>query len=404
MAGNLTDAKLRNLSAPEAGQAEYPDDAVPGLRARIGRSGKVSFVVRKRFGKSVRVITLGQFGTAFGIKEARRKARSIISDIEAGRPVDAPKVRPASDRTLRVLFPEYLAARKDKRRAVGELERIWRKCILPVLGDRMLESITRGDVRDLIKPMVRDRPAMARNVRAELSAFYGKWALAEFDEIKENPCRDAPVPEKGAPRSRVLADDELAALWRAAEAERWPWGPGVQLLMLTAARRSEVFGADWGEFDLVAGEWIIPAARSKNKRDHLVPLSPQAVDLLRSLPVIDGSSKVFPTRKGGREGEVGASGFSKATARIKGAVERALEREDGEQWQLHDIRRTVATRLQKMGVKITVTEAVLNHVSGTRGGIVGVYQTHDFAEEKRVALEAWADQLVRIVGGQDACV
>lgn len=297
------------------------------------------------------------------------------------------------------LLPEYLEARRAKRRSMGEAERLWRKHILPKLGDRQVEAITRADVRDLVRTIARDHPATARNVRAELSAFYGKWALHEFDEIAENPCRDAPPPEKGEARERVLEEAELAALWRVAEAQPWPWGPALRLLILTGARRGEVFGAEWSEFDLDAATWVIPGARAKNKRDHLVPLSPAALAIVRGLPVMGDSAKLFPASRGDRAGVASASGFSKGMKRIRDALDAELEREAGSDWRLHDLRRTMATGMQRLGIRLEVTEAALNHVSGTRGGIVGVYQRYDWAAEKREAFDAWADEVARIVKG-----
>lgn len=398
MAIKLTDAKLKALRAPETGQVEYPDTDVPGLRARIGKSGAIAFVLRRRVGGQIKNITLDRFGPRFGVVEARRKARSILSDLEAGKgpPVKRARVH-AGVLTLRALVPEYTRA-KAGLRSVGEIERILDKYVLPELGDRLADSVTRGDVTRLIDSIAADAPTMARAVHAQLSAFYS-WAMPRLDRLAANPCRDAGRPQKAKPRDRVLTEAELAALWAVADAEPFPWGPGLKLLMLTGQRREEVFAADRAEFDLVAKEWTIPPERAKNGVAHIVPLSPAALAVVQGIPEFADSGKLFPTRTKARQAEAGPSGYSKAQSRFRAALDAKLARKSGPHWQMHDIRRTVATGLQRLGVRFEVTEAVLNHVSGARGGVAGVYQRHDWKAEKRTALDAWAIELARLVKG-----
>lgn len=157
-----------------------------------------------------------------------------------------------------------------------------------------------------------------------------------------------------------------------------------------------MFSADRAEFDTLARVWTIPAARAKNGKPHLVPLSDAARAEFMAIAAVEGSDKLFPTRTKARQADAGPSGFSKAMARIRAAVDSQLEREEGPHWTLHDIRRTVATGLQSLGVRFEVTEAVLNHVSGARGGIAGVYQRHDWKPEKRKALNAWARHVAKL--------
>ncbi len=397
MATKLTDAKLKGLSAPAAGQVEYPDSDVPGLRARIGTSGAVTFILRKRFAGRIKNITLGRFGPRFGVAEARRKARSLISDLEVGKAPPAPKARGDAALTIRAMVPQYLAT-KAHLRTVAEAERILNGYVLPELGDRLADTVTRGEITRLIDGIAERAPAMARSVHAQLSAFYA-WAMPRLDRLPANPCRDAGRPPKGKPRDRVLSDAELAALWRVAERLPRPWGPGVLLIILTGARREEVFAADLAEFDLDAAEWTIPPERAKNGMAHIVPLSRPAVDVLKAQPIIEGSPKLFPTRTVARQAEAGPSGYSKATARLRALVQDELGKAPVPHWSLHDIRRTVATGLQRLGTRFEVTEAVLNHVSGARGGVAGVYQRHDWKAEKRAALEAWADHVLALTKG-----
>lgn len=392
----LTDAKLKGLKAPERGQIEVSDPAVPGLRVRIGATGLKTFIVRKRVGGRIKNMTIGQYGARFGLADARKKARSIISDIETGGDPSS-KLRTPSKRTstltIRSMVPDYLAAKAD-RRSVGEMKRVLENYVIPVLGDRMADAVTRGDITALVDSVAATAPVMARNVHAQLSAFYS-WALPRLDRLPTNPCRDAGRPKAPKARDRVLDDRELVTLWKLLEAEPLPWGPALKLLILTGQRRDEVFSADRSEFDLKRGEWWIPAERAKNGERHFVPLSREALAVLKKIDEVPDSPKLFPAKG---QPQNGPSGFSKVQARLRAAMLEKLG--VVRDWTLHDIRRTAATGLQRLGVRLEVTEAVLNHVSGSRSGIVGVYQRYGFAAEKRAALEVWGAEVQKLVTEQ----
>jgi integrase len=221
---------------------------------------------------------------------------------------------------------------------------------------------------------------------------------------------DAPAEERS--RERVLSDPELAALWTAADADGYPFGRLMQLLILTGARRDELREAPWTEFNLAGisvplanGQswqgplWTLPAARAKNSREHTVPLSPQAVQILKSLPRIAGGL-LFTTT-----GETPISGLSKAKARIDEAMLAELRKVDPtatlEPWTVHDLRRTFYTGLQRLGFSIEIAEACVNHTSGTLRGVARVYGRHAFLLEKADAFAAWArhvDELTHEAG------
>lgn len=393
----LTDAKLAALKPPAAGQIEISDAVVPGLRVRLGVSGGRTFIVRKRIGSRVKTITLGRYSPRFGLADARKKARTILSDIEAGGDPSAAttaRKREATGKTIRTMWPDYKAAKAD-RRSIKEIERIFNRHILPHFGDRIADTITRAEITRFIDEIARTSPVMGRNVLAHLSSFYG-WALPRLDSLPGNPCRDAGRPPAPKSRDRVLTDSELGILWNVLDDEPAPFGPAIKLLILTGQRRSEVFEADRSEFDAEAKLWTIPRERAKNGVAHLVPLSEEALTIIESLPVRDDSDKLFPARG---NGENGPSGFSKTIARVRAALEKEAERPIS-RWTLHDLRRTLATGLQRLGVRLEVTEAVLNHISGSRAGIVGVYQRHDYFKEKREALAAWAKEVNRLARAQ----
>ncbi len=204
---------------------------------------------------------------------------------------------------------------------------------------------------------------------------------------------------KESSRDRALSDDEVRWFWQACEAEGFPWGPMGKILLLTGQRRREV--AQMTEAEIDGAAWRLPAARVKNGRPHTVPLSDAALAVLKASPRIKSKpGYIFTTT-----GPSPVSGFHKARERLAARMSEIAARERGvpvsiDHWTFHDLRRTAATGMARIGIPVRVTEAVLNHVSGTGGGIVAVYQRHDFADEKRAALEAWSRLVLQLVEGK----
>lgn len=401
----ITDAKIAGMKPPVSGQLEVSDQMVPGLRVRIGTSGARTFILRKRIGGRLRNITLGRYGPRFSLSDARKKARSLLVDIEAGKDptinLATPRSSGAALGTVRSLWAVYLEREvKGRKRSAIEIERIGTRHILPVIGDRLADTITRADVTRLVEDVAYGRsdkptPRMGRAVHQQLSAFY-TWALPKLDQLPGNPCRDAGRPDASKARDRHLSQPEILAFWNAAEQLGWPFGPAFRLLLITAQRRSEVFEADRSEF---SGKlWTIPATRAKNGLEHLVHVSASAWTILDALPAFAGTDKLFPARS---NPENAASGFSKAKARLQRQMAENLGVEAVEPFTLHDLRRTAATGMQRLGIVQPVVEAVLNHVSGSRAGVAGIYQRHNYTDEKRHALNAWGAEVMRIVEGRD---
>jgi integrase len=185
-------------------------------------------------------------------------------------------------------------------------------------------------------------------------------------------------------------------VWRAAGDLGFPFGPIVRLLVLTGQRRSEVGALEWRELDLDRAIWTIPAARSKNRRQHVVPLSPEAVEIIEALPRFSGSRFVFSP------GETAPSGYSRAKTRLDARIAALNGGESLAPWILHDIRRSVASGLAGLGVNLPIIERILNHVSGSFAGVVGIYQKYNFAAEMRGALEKWGRRVETIACGGTA--
>jgi len=284
------------------------------------------------------------------------------------------------------LFDDYLKFKKKSRlRSVREIERIFKHDILPVLGKRKAEEVTSLDVTKLLDSIADRSVPVAGATSRQLSAFY-KWAMPRLPVGSTNPLTNASRPPSLKARDRVLTNAELKRLWDVLQNESDLWRTALRLMILTGQRREEVLGAEWDEFDLPKRVWTIPGKRAKNGKPHIVPLSPAVLVLLKSLP--NRTGRVFP---------VGTGLTSRAAARIREGMGPG-----GPEWRWHDLRRTMATGLQRLGIRLEVTEAVLNHVSGSRAGIVGVYQRHDWADEKRDALNRWAVEVDRIVTGKGA--
>jgi integrase len=248
------------------------------------------------------------------------------------------------------------------------------------------------------------------------TAAYGQAAFAwavKRGAVHTNPFAALPIDKRIAKRERVLSDGEIAEIWRAAGGAASPYGTIIHLLILTGQRRGEVAGMTWDELADDLATWTMPGERTKNGAAHTVSLSALARDLVRALLAEKASDRRSSSGGLVLPGAAGTpfAGWSKAKraldkaiidARAKAAAAADTSRAPLIPWSVHDLRRTVATGLQRLGVRLEVTEAVLNHISGSRGGIAGVYQRHDWAAEKRAALDAWAAHIASIAEGRMA--
>jgi integrase len=256
-------------------------------------------------------------------------------------------------------------------------------------GARQIGDITRADVIATVDKLSADAPIQANRMLAVLGKLF-RWADTK-GIANTNPCANMERAKERS-RDRVLSDAELRKVWTASAGLGHPFAGIVRLLILTGQRRNEIAGLRWSEVDLGEEHLIhLPKERTKNARAHDVPLSAQALALVAGLPRLVDADLVFTIRR------KPIIGFSR--------MKRKLDAASGVTgWTLHDLRRTVASGLQRLGVRLEVTEAVLNHRSGSTAGIVGVYQRHDYAVEKRDALQRWADHVDALVSGKTAKV
>ncbi len=399
MAG-LTTKGIEALKPGEA-RREVPDGLVPGLYMVVQPSGKKGWALRYRLGGKPAKMTLGAF-PALSVAAARERARSALIEVAKGvDPAGAARVakteaeaKAERDRVSAVidLFIERHA--KPKQKSWVETRRVFDREVIPFWGARTLGSITRAEVHELLDRVVdRGSPIMANRVLAAVRKLFN-WSV-ERGLVAASPCDKIKAPGAERSRDRILTDAELRAVWEAGDAVGWPFGPLVQLLLLTGQRREEVGAMRWAELDLDAGIWTLPKERAKNAKAHLVPLSPQAVAILRKVPRIEvegAPGYVFTTT-----GATSISGFSKAKSRVDALVARELG-ETPPAWVIHDLRRTFASNLARLGTALPTIERLLNHISGPSfGGVAGVYQRHGFEPEMRRAVDAYGDFIGRLV-------
>jgi integrase len=415
MSIRLTAKTVENIK-PSAARREIPDGDIRGMYLVIQPSGAKSYVLRYRHAGRPRKLTIGP--AEMGLGEARKLAASARAAIAAGRDPQGEKAAAreverealASKRdSVEVIVKEFMdkhVRRSNKPSTAKEYGRLLEKEIVSPWRGRRLTDISRRDVNQLLDNLVaRGAPVGSNRVLAIFRKFC-KWAVSR-EIIQHSPCDGVLARSTELPRDRVLDDRELSLVWRAADTLDWPAGPIIKLLVLTAARRGEVAGMRWGEVDFEGKLWSLPAARVKNKRPHALPLSSTALDILSALPRVENRGElVFPAgflrRTTRSQGPVPISGFTVLKQRLDRSIAELAETEGSAplaQWGLHDIRRSAASGMAKLGVDLHVIERCLNHVSGSFGGIVGVYQKHRFEDAMRRAIDAWAAHIERLVTG-----
>jgi integrase len=376
-----------------AGKADviHFDDALSGFGYRLRESGddiRKTWIVQYRRAGATRRLLLGS-AEVLSADQARAAAKKALAEIALGGDPQAAKAarRSADKFTLAAVVVEFLAAKDGtlRPRTFTEVQRYLTGPYFKPLHTMPVDQIARRDVatRLLIIARKRGAPTAAR-ARAMLSELYS-WAMGQ-GLVEANPIIGTNRPKTAPPRSRVLTDQEIVSVWNGAGAD--DFGRVVRLLILTAQRRTEVGGMSWRELDLERGAWTIPSGRTKNGREHTLPLPPLALDIIAGIPRVVGREYLFGPR---------AAGFT-SWNRPKQILDRRLGDQVGP-WRLHDLRRSAATRMCDLGVAPHVVEQILNHHSGHRGGVAGIYNRSSYQREVRAALALWDDHIRGIVQG-----
>ena len=408
----------------------------PGLYLVVQTSGAKSWAVRYRYNGKPRKHTLGPYpkiklaetdderkarlakDPKSDPPDARGLARLALAAVATGKDPQTDKVearrREASGVAAADLFETVWAAymaqhvtpnlRESTR---TEWDRFFRNVLQPRWRKRRLSEVTPADI-DALKVDLRKTPAAADKALAVLTAFFN-WTMEEPRRLlAASPCKGikktARRKEEEDTEERALSDDEIRWLWHAADKSGFPFGPMVKLLVLTGARRNEVSELADSEIDRPKSLWTLPAERAKNGRKHEIHLSDASLAVLDSMPRVTNKAGFrFSTN-----GESPCSGFSRAKRRLDRdmlelarAEAKKLGRDPAKvaiaPWRLHDLRRTFATGMAKIGIALPVVEKCLNHVSGSFAGIVRTYHKHQYTEEKKAAFNAWGSYVTALV-------
>ena len=414
----LTDRSLQALrTAPGGGRTIVWDAIIPGMAVRVGCKGKPSFyAVRRRAGAArVSWVLLGHY-PVMTLAEARRRAREALGALidgedpaslaEAKRRAREEAERRRQAGTFGAVVEAFIREHLPKRRTARSYEALIRRELIPVLGEKPIGEIRRRDIIALLKAIAargqptpgRRRPKSggkhaARHAFAALSKFFN-WAIAQDTEgLDANPVaglKPADLLGETMARDRVLNAAEIAAVWRAAETMKQPFGALLQVLLLSGQRLNEIARCSWAEIEGLDGEspvLTVPAERMKGMDGkavaHTVPLTPAVAAILRSMPRFVGGDFAFTTTAGRRP----VGGFSKA-------AHQARELAGIAHWQVHDLRRTARTGLSETGAGTFIGELVVAH---RQSGVHGVYDRHKYDREKREALLNWEAKLLSIV-------
>ncbi len=432
--GRITKRSVDAVEIPPEGKRAYLwDEVVKGFGLMVTDKGKRSYIVQYRIGgrgSPTRRVTIGTHGSPYTPEKATARAKELLDQVRRKQdPFDASKaivevakVEKALEKTNAVIAKRLgfstFADRWVEHYAKANQLKTWRdqrnvinRDLKPRLHNRPLTEITDADLVELIDSIKGRSGSGALRAYSILNLIFGYACDKERRYLPpaKNPMFGIKPPYRVGIRDRTLTDNELRLVWLAAGDLGGLFGPITRLLILTG-RRGEVGGLTWLEIDKDANEWLLPGARSKNKIPNLIPLTNSAREIIDAVPVVECNGQFLFTRMGRSP----ATNFAQAKVKLDasmletmrseaadaGASEKEIAALAVSPWTFHDLRRTFATGCQRLGFPTEVTEAVINHVGGSRAGIVGVYQTYRYQAEKRAALEAWSRHVEAVVSGK----
>jgi integrase len=367
----LSDKGIKALKSPTAArQVDVWDELLPGFGIRVGRRKKM-FIVGTRVNGRFKRFTLSPPFPQLSLADARDKARKIVDDAQRGT-----QPQKLARSTFGAVAADFMRDHASKLRTSGEMQRKLNVELLPLWRDRPMASITRSEIKALLREKAVVSPISANRLLALISKIF-TWALDE-ELIEQSPAMRLPRLGEEHERERTLTNDEIKTAWGAFDRIGYPFGPLFKMLLLTGQRRGEVAGMRWSEIGTEG--WRIPLARAKSKQGHLVPLSSLAREVLDSVPHIEGRDHVFTVTA-----DRPLTDWSKAKRRVGG------------DWRVHDLRRSAATQMRSIGIDRLVVSKILNHAEA---GITRVYDRYAADPEKAAALERWAQRLREIVGAK----
>jgi integrase len=377
----LTDATVKSLPAPQSGAKIYVCDQLEGFGVRVSQGGTKSFVLT--YGKHRERVTIGRY-PIIGLADARNRARTLLAERTLGH------YRPARLLASEALL-RFLGEQREKNRPITVT--YTHRLLLnhfPKLWRMSLEEIRTEDIMQVTDALLKKGQGGAANHAFTAIRTFLKWSTRRR-YIHHSPIEAIELPSKNKSRERVLNDEELRAVWRAADETGYPFGDIIKLLILTGARRTEIgsLRAEWVDFDkqLIC----LPKEICKNRRSHTFPLG-----ALSSTLIMRGSSTATGLLFPNQQKTLPFNSWSKAKAQLDKKIQSKLEcKIQCKPWTLHDLRRTYCTNLQRLGVRLEVIESLVNHVSGTRSGVAGVYQRHRWEAEMREAVATYEKRFIQ---------
>lgn len=389
---NLTELGVRRLKPDLSKHTEIHDDVARGLVLWVGKGGGKSWFFVKAGNGTRHRFKIGTY-PAMSLTDARGRANTLAGQLAAG---TLPRKRAgqgerAAVRTVEELSKAFVEDYKREHKSWRDIDLDLRKHVVPMIGKLRIDKVRRNDVADVLLELV-EHPRVHNKLKSHLSGMF-KWA-ARRGLVEASPVIGFETMDTRS-RARVLAHDELRAVWKACDRAGYPYGPYVQLLILLGQRRTETAAM---ERRLIGADsvWEIPAERTKNGRAQLVPLPALAVEIIKACPVIGDTERksstfVFPAASRPSNHMTTYSDCKELLDKLSGVSG----------WWLHDLRRTLATGLAGLGVQPVVIEATLNHMSGERAGVAGIYNRYEYLEEKRSALEEWSIRIREVTTGSE---
>lgn len=398
-AKNLT-AAVVDQAKPAAKPYELRDALRPGMALVVHPTGIKTWILRYWLNGKFYRITLGRYSADAASKDgltlaaARELAREKRAKVEAGDNPAEDRKRAAAGKAdfVEAVWDDYVARHLEpnaKASSVTKFKGIFKNQIKPKWKGRRIDTIDKRDVLEIVDESAKRGPHAANSVVTVLSSFFG-WCMSR-DIVKVTPMLGVKKPTVEASRERTLSDNELKTIWKGCDNAKVnpAYAALVRLLILTGCRRTEVAEMQWTELDLANRAWIIPGERTKNAQEHRVYLTDSMLAIIESMPRVEDCKFVLTTRE-----KAAISGFSKMKAFLDAATPKLAH------WTLHDMRRTIASGLARMGVALTTIERVLNHQSDSFSPLVRTYQRHDFAPEMQKAWELWSDHVAAVVAGK----
>jgi integrase len=381
----LTKSAIDNLPVL-AKDAVYWDSGLPGFGVKVTPKGRKVFLVMYRLagaGSRLRKYTIGPYGRVT-LPMAKAQAQKIFAARLDGR--DPAEEKRQSRRRLVVdriddlvetFTREHVAKIGTNRRITNLL----RRDVIAHWGTKSIHEIKKRDVSDLISLIAQRNAHASHRLLKTLKTFF-RWCVGRA-VIDFSPAEGISSSYREVSRDRVLTDQELAAVIRAARRMPLPYGRIVEFLALTGQRREAVAQLKWEELDEKTRTWTVPGSRTKNKKIHIVHLSEPAWKVVEAC---SGEPYVFGTATGKRFQRFGKG---------KRAIDKLCEVAG---WRLHDLRRTIVSGMARLGIPPHVADKILNHQAGTISGVAAVYQRHDFLAERKEALDRWGIHVEQIVG------